>query len=76
MRSFIIFYSSLNVIRQIKLRRMRWAGHLACMGEDRKVYKVLMGKLEGKSPLKRQRCRWEGGIRMDLWEIVGGGGVE
>jgi hypothetical protein len=47
-------------------------------GIDRKVYKVLMGKLEGKSPLKRPRCRWEGGIRMDLWEIGwwGGGGVE
>jgi hypothetical protein len=53
----------------IKSRRMRWAGHVARMGEDRKVYKVLMGKPEGKIPLGKPRRRWEDGIRMDLREI-------
>jgi hypothetical protein len=48
---------------------MRWAGHVACRGEERKVYKVLVGKPEGKRPLGRPRCRWEDGIRMDLREI-------
>jgi hypothetical protein len=47
---------------------MRWVGHVACMGEERKVYKVLVGKTEGKRPLKRMRCRWEDGIRMNLRE--------
>jgi hypothetical protein len=45
---------------------MRWAGLVACMGEERKVYKVLVGKPEGKRPLGRPRRRWEDGIRMDL----------
>jgi hypothetical protein len=54
---------------------MRWAGHVARMGEDRKVYKVLVGKPEGKRPLGRPRCRWEDLIRMDLREI-GLGGVD
>jgi hypothetical protein len=48
---------------------MRWAGHVARLGEERKVYKVLVGKPKGKSPLGRSRCRWEDGIRMDLREI-------
>jgi hypothetical protein len=48
---------------------MRWAGHVALMGEERKVYKVLVGKPEGKRPLGRPRHRWEDGIRMDLREI-------
>jgi hypothetical protein len=47
---------------------MRWAGHVARMGEERKVYKVLVGKPEGKRPLGRPRRRWEDGIRMDLRE--------
>jgi hypothetical protein len=64
-----ILYSSPNIIRQIKSRRMRWAGHEAHMGEERNVYKVLMGKPEGKRPLERPRRRWEDGIRMDLREI-------
>jgi hypothetical protein len=64
-----ILYSSPNIIRLIKSRRMRWAGHVTCMGEGRNVYKVLMGKPEGKRPLGRPRCRWEDGIRMDLGEI-------
>jgi hypothetical protein len=48
---------------------MRWAGYVARMGEDRKVYKVLMGKAEGKRPLGRPRRGWENGIRIDLREI-------
>jgi len=62
-------YSSPNIIRQIKSRRMRWVGHVARMGEERKVYKVLVGKPKGKRPLGRPRHRWEDGIRMDLREI-------
>jgi hypothetical protein len=56
-------------IRQVKSRRMRWAGHAARMGEERKVYKVLVRKPEGKRPLGRPRRRWEDGLRMDLREI-------
>jgi hypothetical protein len=59
-------YSSPDIIRQVKSRGMRWAGHVARMGEERKVYKVLVGKPEGKRPLGRPRRRWEHGIRMDL----------
>jgi hypothetical protein len=69
-------YSSPDIIRQVKSRRMRWAGHMARMGEERNVYKVLVGKPEGKRPLERPRCRWEDGIRMDLREIGLGGGVD
>jgi hypothetical protein len=54
---------------------MRLAGHVAGMGEERKVYKVLVGKPEGRRPLGRPRCRWEDGVRMDLREI-GLGGVD
>jgi hypothetical protein len=64
-----ILYSSPNIIRQIKSRRMRWAGHVACMGGEGNVYMVLMGKPEGKRPLGRPRCRLEDGIRMDLMDI-------
>ena len=53
-------------VRVIKWRRMRWGGHVARMGEERGVYRVLVGKLEGKSPLGRPRCRWVDNIRMDL----------
>jgi hypothetical protein len=64
-----ILYSSPNIIRQIKSRRMRWAGYVARMGEEGNVYKVLMGKPEGKRALERPRHRWEDGIKMDLMEI-------
>jgi hypothetical protein len=64
-----ILYSSPNIIRQIKSRRMMWVGHVACMEEESNVYRVLMGKPEGKRPLRRPRHRWEDGIRMDLREI-------
>jgi hypothetical protein len=63
------FYSSSSIIRQIKSRRMRLAGHVAYMGEERKVYKVLVGKPKRKRPLRRPRLRWEDGIGMDLREI-------
>jgi hypothetical protein len=66
-----------NLISLGKSRRMRWAGHVARMGEERKVYKVLVGKPEGKRPLGRSRRRWEYGIRMDLGEIgLGGCGLD
>jgi hypothetical protein len=65
-----------NNIRQIKSRRMRWAGHVTSMGEERKAYKVLAEKPEGKKPLGRARCRWENGIRMDLREAGWGCGVK
>ena len=62
-------YSSSNIVRVIKSRRMRWAGHVAPMGEGRGVYRVLVGKPEGKRPLGRPRRRWEDNIRMDLQEV-------
>jgi hypothetical protein len=62
-------YSSPDIIRQIKSRRMRWVGHVACMGEGRNVYRVLVGKPEGKRALGRPRRRWEEGIKMDFREI-------
>jgi hypothetical protein len=62
-------YTSANVIRAIKARRMRWAGHVACIGDKRNAYKILVGKPEGKRPLGRFKCRWEDNIRMNLWEI-------
>jgi hypothetical protein len=66
-------YSSPDIIRQVKSRKMRWAGHVARMGEDRNVFRVLMGKLEGNRPLGRPRRRWEDGIRMDISDWLGGG---
>jgi hypothetical protein len=62
-------YSSPNIVRVIKSRRMRWAGHVACMGEGRCVYRVLVGSPKGKRPLGRRRRKWEGNIKMDLREI-------
>jgi hypothetical protein len=59
-------YSSPSIIRIIKSRRMRWAGHVAQMGEKRNAYRLLVGKPEGKSPLGRPRCRWVDNIKMDL----------
>jgi hypothetical protein len=68
-------YLSPDIIRQIKSRRMRWAGHVARMEEGRNMYRVLVGKPEGKRLLERPRRRWEDYIKMDLREI-GCGGVE
>jgi hypothetical protein len=59
-------YSSPNIVRVIKSRRMRWAGHVARMGEGRGVYRVLVGWPEGKRPLGRPRHRWEDNIRWTL----------
>jgi hypothetical protein len=62
-------YSSPSIIRIIKLRRMRWAGHVVRMGDKRNAYKLLVGKPEGKRPLIRPRRRWMDNIRMDLGEV-------
>jgi len=62
-------YSSPNIVRVIKSRRMRWAGQVARMGEERWVYRVLVGKPEGRRPLGRPRRRWVDNIRMDLQEL-------
>jgi hypothetical protein len=70
-----ILYSSQNIVRQIKSRRMRWAGHMARIGEERNVYRILMGKPEGKRPHGMPGRRWENGIRMDLRDI-GWGSVD
>jgi transposase InsO family protein len=69
-------YSSPDIIRHIKSRRMRWAGHVARMAGGEKMYRVLVGKPEAKRPLERLRRRWEDEIKMDLSEIGLGGGVE
>jgi hypothetical protein len=63
-------------IRQVKSRRMRWAEHVARMGKGRNVYRVLVGKPEGKRQLEISRRRWEDGIEMDLREIGWGCGVD
>jgi hypothetical protein len=65
-------YSLPNIVRVINSRRLRWAGHVARMGEGRGVYRVLVRKLEGKRPLGRPRRRWEDNIGMDLQEVGGG----
>jgi hypothetical protein len=62
-------YSSPNIVTVIKSRRLRWAGHVARMGEGRGVYRVLVGRHEGKRPLGRPRRRWEDNIKLDLREI-------
>ena len=62
-------YSSPNIVRVIKSRRMSWAGHVARMCEERGVYRVLVGKLKGKRPLGRPRRRWVDNIRMDLQKM-------
>ena len=62
-------YCSPNIVRVIKWRRMRWAGQVAHMGEERGVYRFLVGKLEGKRPLGRLRRRWVDNIKMDLQEV-------
>jgi hypothetical protein len=66
-------YSSPSIIRMIKSRRMGWEEHVARMGEKRSAYRILVGKLEGKRPLGRPKCRWMNNIKMDLREIVWGG---
>jgi hypothetical protein len=62
-------YASQNIIMVIKSRRVRWAGHAACMREVRNVYKILVGKPERKRPCGRPRRRWEDNMRMGVREI-------
>jgi hypothetical protein len=62
-------YSLPSIVRVIKSRRMRWVWNVACLGEERGVYRVLVGKPEGKRPLGRPRHRGEDNIRMDLQEV-------
>jgi hypothetical protein len=69
LRKIFGLYSSLNIVRVIKSRRMRWAGHVARMEEGRGVYRVLIGRPEGKRPPGRPRRRWKDNIKMDLREI-------
>jgi hypothetical protein len=66
-------YSSPTIVRVIKSRRMRWAGHVARMGDEGGVYRVLVGKPEGKRPLGRPRRRWKDNLKMDLLEVGCGG---
>jgi len=68
----VLFFSP-NIVRVIKSRRMRWAGHVARVTERRVVYRVLVGKPEGKRPLGRPGCSWEDNIKMDLQEVGCGG---
>jgi hypothetical protein len=69
-------YSSSNIVRVIKVRRMRCAGHVARMGERRGVYRVLVGKPKGKRPLGRHRRRWEDNIKVNLQEVGWGHGPD
>ena len=62
-------YSLPNIVRVIKSRRMRWAGQVECMNEERGMYRVLVGKPEGRRLVGRPRCRWVDDIRMDLQEV-------
>jgi hypothetical protein len=66
-------YSSPNIFRVLKSRRMRWVGHVASMEERRGLYRILVGKPEGKIPLGRPKRRWEDNIKMDLQEVGGRG---
>ena len=62
-------YSSPNIIRSLKSRRLRWAGHVARVEKSRNVFRVLVGKPDGKRPLGRPRCRWEDYIKIYLREV-------
>jgi hypothetical protein len=62
-------YSTPNIVRVIKWRRIRWAGHVARMGEEKGVYRILVGKPEGRRPLGRPRRRWVNNIRMGIHDV-------
>jgi hypothetical protein len=68
-------YSSLNIIRVIKSRRMRWAGHVGRMVEKRSAYGILVGRPEGRRPLGRPRRRWEDKLKLNLQEVGWGHGL-
>jgi hypothetical protein len=63
-------YTSINIITVIKSRRMRWVGHVACMGEMKNTYKILIREPEGRRPLRKCRHRWEDNIRIDV-RVIG-----
>jgi len=65
--------SSLSIFWVVKSRRTRWVGHVSHMGESKDIYRVLVEKTEGKTPLGRPRHRWEDNIKMDLQEVGCGG---
>jgi hypothetical protein len=65
-------YTLPNIVRVVKSRRMKWAGHVACMGEGRGVHRVWVGKPEGTRPLVRPKRRWEDNKKRDLQEVGGG----
>jgi len=69
-------YSLPNIVRVVKSRRMRWAGHVARMGEGKVMHRVLVGKSEGKRPLGRPRRIWENNIKVDLREVGEGGWIQ
>jgi hypothetical protein len=69
-------YSSPNIIRAIKSSRMRWAGHVARMGEKRGAYRILVGRPEGRRPLGTPKHRWEDNIKMDLRAVEWGHGLD
>jgi len=71
MMMMMIIIIIIIIVRVVKSRRMRWAGHVARMGQERGVYRVLVGKPEGKRPLGRPRRRWEDNIQVDLQEVGG-----
>jgi hypothetical protein len=62
-------YSSPDIIPVIKSKRLRWTEHVVCMGDGRGVYRILVGRPDGKNPLRRPRHRWEDNIKMDLQEV-------
>jgi hypothetical protein len=68
-------YSSPNIVRVVKSRSMRWAGHVARIGAEREVHRVLVGKPEGKRPLGRPRRIWEENIKTDVQEVGGVMGI-
>jgi hypothetical protein len=68
-------YLSPNIIQVIKSRIMRWMGHVACMGEKRGAYRILVGRPEGRRPLGRPRHRWEDNIKVDLQDVGWGHGL-
>ena len=67
--SYMHLFSSPNIIRNLKSRRVRWGGHVACMEQFRNAYRVLVGKPEGKRPVSRPRRRWKDKIKVDLREV-------
>jgi hypothetical protein len=72
--SMVNYETGVHDYGMVLVRRMRWAGHVARMGVDRGLHRVLVGKPEGKRPLGRPRRRWEDNVKMDLQEVGGGRG--